>query len=127
VIPTDASPVLTGFAAFQMYEYPSANLSFEADADGDGLADGVEYAFSSDPTQSSSSSSDAVAIVSDRMEISRDLPVERSDVNYGAQWSDDLTTWSEAGVEVRIEGGKIIASAPRGDSCRMMRWVVLEK
>jgi hypothetical protein len=127
VIPTDASPVVTGFAAFKMYEYPSANLSFEADADGDGLADGVEYAFSTDPTQSSSSSADSIAIVLDRMEITRDLPVERGDVNYGAQWSDDLTTWSDVGIEVRIEGGKIIASAPRGAAFRMIRWVVVEK
>ena len=126
VTPSNLAPVLTGFAAFKAYEYPSAGLSFDNDADGDGQADGVEYAFSSDPTKPSKST-DTVAVVVNRMEISRDLPVERSDINYGAQWSDDLTNWSGAGVEVRIEGGKIIASAPRGGSSRMMRWVVVEK
>ena len=97
-----------------------------ADADGDGLADGLEYAFSTDPTQPSALA-DSVAVTVDRMEISRDLPVERGDVNYGAEWTDDLATWSSQDVEVRIEGGKIIASAPRGGSSRMMRWVVGEK
>lgn len=126
VTPSSAASVLTGFAAFQAYVYPSVTLSFEADTDGDGIADGVEYAFSTDPTQPSTSA-DSVAVTVDRFEISRDLPVEREDVNYGAEWSDDLATWSSEGVEVRIEGGKIIASAPSGVASRMMRWVVVEK
>jgi hypothetical protein len=126
VTPTSNAAALAGFAAFQAYVYPSEPLAFEADADGDGIADGVEYAFSTDPTQPSASA-DSIAITGDRFEISRDLPAERDDVNYGAQWSDDLATWSSEAVEVRIEGGKIIASAPRGGSSRVMRWEVVEK
>ena len=126
VTPTSAAEALTGFAAFQAYEYPSEALAFEADSDGDGLADGIEYAFSTDPTQPSASA-DTVTVTVDRMEILRDLPAEREDVDYRAEWSDDLADWSGEGVEVRIEGGKIIASAPRGGPSRVMRWVLLEK
>ncbi|MCW1884376.1 thrombospondin type 3 repeat-containing protein [Luteolibacter flavescens] len=126
VTPTSSSAALTGFAAYQVYEYPSVTLSFEGDADGDGMPDGLEYAFSTDPTQPTVSA-DEVTVNAARFEISRDLPVERPDVDYRAQWSDDLKNWSEAGVEIRIEGGKIIASAPRVGSSRMMRWLILEK
>jgi hypothetical protein len=126
VTPTSTSAALTGFAAFQAYEYPSASLSFEGDVDGDGTADGVEYAFSTDPTQSSPSG-ESIVVTVDRMEISRDLPTEREDVNYNAEWSDDLTTWSTQDVDIRVEGGKIIASAPRGGSSRVMRWRVTQK
>ena len=126
VTPSSLAASLSGFAAFQAYEYPSEDLAFEADADGDGAADGIEYAFSTDPTQPSASA-DSITITFDRLEISRDLPNEREDVNYGAKWSDDLSTWSDEGVEVRIEGGKIIASAPRGGPSRAMRWEVLQK
>ncbi|RYD64200.1 MAG: hypothetical protein EOP83_10360 [Verrucomicrobiaceae bacterium] len=126
VTPTSASAALTGFAAFQAYQFPSVSLSFEGDNDGDGTADGVEYAFSTDPTQPSPSG-ESVVVTVERMEISRDLPTEREDVNYNAEWSDDLATWSNEDVDIRIEGGKVIASAPRGGSSRVMRWRLTQK
>ncbi|MCW1924223.1 thrombospondin type 3 repeat-containing protein [Luteolibacter arcticus] len=127
VTPSGAAGVLTGFAAFKAYLYPAVDLAFEADADGDGLADGVEYAFSTDPT-TPTAASDTVSLTAALFEISRDLPTEHGDVDYKAEWSDDLHVWSRAGVGVRVEGGKIIASVPLGGSpSRMMRWVVVEK
>jgi hypothetical protein len=59
------------------------------------------------------------------MEIARDLAEARDDVRYGAEWSDDLDTWSDEGVEIRFEDGQIIASVTRGTPSRVMRWVVL--
>ena len=126
VTPTSAASALSGFAAYKAYNYPAVSLAFDADSDGDGISDGIEYAFSTDPTLPSVSA-DTLAVVIDRFEIARDLPVEREDIDYRAEWSDDLLEWSSAGVQVRMEGGKIIASAPREGTRRMMRWVVVEK
>jgi hypothetical protein len=50
--------------------------------------------------------------------------LERADVVYGAEWSDDLGTWSAEGVEVRIENGEIRATVPQGSGRRFMRWVI---
>lgn len=117
------SPLLVtprGFAAWRN-AYPALDLSFEGDADQDGLADGVEYAFSLDPGDGLRIS-DRVTLESGVMTITRDLPVERLDLNYGAEWSDDLSYWSADGIAVRIANGKIRASAPKGNLRRFMRW-----
>lgn len=122
-VPASSSVVPDSFAAWQA-GFPGLDLSFEGDADLDGLADGIEYAFSLDP-------GDGVRIP-DRFEfkaatigISRDLPVTRADVSYGAEWSDDLGTWSAEDVEIHIGGGEIHATAPRGSGRRFMRWNVV--
>lgn len=112
-----------GFAAWQS-EYPALELDFEGDADRDGLADGVEYAFSLNPGDGVRVP-DRVALESGRMTLSRDLPIQRSDVIYGAEWSDDLSSWRTDGIEVRIRDGEIRASAPQGHPRRFMRWSVL--
>ena len=109
-----------GFAAWQS-GHPALPLDFEGDADRDGLADGVEYAFSLDPGDGVRIP-DRVALEAGRMTLSRDLPMERSDVIYGAEWSDDLSRWSADGIEVRIGDGEIRASAPQGHGRRFMRW-----
>lgn len=127
VVPSDvASPLIgvpDGFAAWQA-GYPELDLSFEGDADRDGFADGIEYAFSLDPGDGVRIP-DRFELQAGMMSISRDLPVERADVNYGAEWSDDFGTWSADGVEIRIEDGEIRASAPRGEGRRFMRWNVV--
>ena len=124
VIPLDpassARVMPAGFAAWQS-DHPELPLDFEGDADRDGLADGVEYAFSLDPGDGVRIP-DRVALEAGRMTLSRDLPIERSDVIYGAEWSDDLSSWSADGIEVRIGDGEIRASAPQGHGRRFMRW-----
>lgn len=126
VVPSDAASPLIGvpggFAAWQA-EYPELELSFEGDADRDGLADGIEYAFSLDPGDGVRIP-DRFELQAGLMSISRDLPVERADVNYGAEWSDDLGTWSADGVEILIGNGEIRANAPQGGGRRFMRWNV---
>jgi len=98
-------------------------LEFESDLDADGLADGVEYAFSLDPTVADAAP-EKLSLPEDKIEISRDLPLQRADVNYAAEWSDGLSTWSSEGVEIRIEGGKIIASVAKGSGSRYLRWKI---
>lgn len=124
VVPSEgASPLIgvpDGFAAWQA-GHPELELSFEGDADRDGLTDGIEYAFSLDPADGVRVP-DRFELQVGMMSISRDLPVERADVNYGAEWSDDLGTWSAEGVEILIGNGEIRATAPRGNGRRFMRW-----
>ncbi|WP_193213364.1 hypothetical protein [Luteolibacter marinus] len=121
-VTTTAVP-LTGFAAWQAYDHPGSPLGFEEDADGDGFANGIEYAFSLDPRDGRGVPDD-LAFPPGRMEISRELPVLRADVIHGAEWSDDLDSWSGAGVEIVIAAGRITASAPKGTPARFMRWTV---
>ncbi len=106
--------------------YPSLNLSFEGDSDGDGQADGIEYAFSLNPG-APDKAADAVSMDAERIQISRELPVERSSIRYAAEWSEDLSEWSTQDVEIVIENGQIHASAPKGEKARFMRWQITEK
>lgn len=127
VVPVSTPGPLVAPESFATWRdgYPGHELSFEGDADRDGLADGIEYAFSLDPTDGRPVP-DGIGLSGGRIEISRELPIQRSDLSYGAEWSDGLSAWSVEGVEIRIEGGRIHASAPLGDGRRFMRWSVDE-
>ena len=96
------------------------------DSDADGLADGIEYAFSLDP-MGAQGSPDILVAEAERMSLSKSLPEERAGIRYGAEWSDDLRTWSEDGVEIEIKDGVITASAHKGDGGRFMRWKIEEE
>jgi hypothetical protein len=118
--PSPASVAPAGFAGWQA-GYPGLDLSFEGDADRDGLADGIEYAFSLDPDDGVRIP-DQMIIEAGLLTIRRNLPVERVDVSYGAEWSEDLGSWTADGVQVRIEGGDIRATVPQGSGRRFIRW-----
>jgi hypothetical protein len=122
-----SEPVLPqGFSQWAEVNHPAAGLSFEGDSDADGLADGIEYAFSLDPT-GAQASPDLMAADAERISLSRTLPEERAGVHYGAEWSDDLATWSEDGVQIEIADGTITASVPKGSGERFMRWRIEEE
>lgn len=124
VTPSATAPSLpVTFAAWSSLEYPGHVLEFEGDLDRDGLPDGVEYAFSLNPTVAKAEP-DSLSIQSDVLEISRALPLQRTDIRYGAEWSDNLSDWSEEGVEIRFEGGKILARVAKGNGNRYLRWKV---
>jgi hypothetical protein len=106
--------------------YPGTALDFEGDADRDGLADGIEYAFSLDPTDGRPVA-DRLERAGGRLALSRALPTLRLDLSYGAEWSEDLIGWSREGVEVRIEAGRIHATAPAGGGRRFLRWNVVRR
>jgi len=106
--------------------YPGSALDFEGDADRDGLADGIEYAFSLDPTDGRPVA-DRLERAGGRLALSRALPTLRLDLSYGAEWSEDLIGWSREGVEVRIEAGRIHATAPAGGGRRFLRWNVVRR
>ncbi len=111
---------VAGFAGW----LPELGLSFEGDADRDGLADGIEYAFSLDPTDGRRIP-DRLSEEAGMLELSRELPVLRDDLIYGAEWSEDLKSWSAEGVAIRFEDGWIHAGVARGEGRRFLRWNVV--
>ncbi|QJE98065.1 hypothetical protein [Luteolibacter luteus] len=124
VSPSATAPSLpVTFDAWSALEYPGHALGFEGDLDRDGMADGFEYAFSLNPILAKAET-DSLSLSTGKLMISRDLPVQRADIRYGAEWSDDLSTWSTAGVEIRIEGGKISASVAKAEGNRYLRWKI---
>lgn len=124
VSPSSTAPSLpVTFAAWAAIEHPGQALTFEGDLDRDGLSDGVEYAFSLDPTDANAVP-DKLSLPENKIEISRDLPLRRADVSYSAEWSEDLSEWSGEGVEIRMESGKIIASIAKGSRSRYLRWKI---
>jgi hypothetical protein len=129
VTPSSSAPdpeLPGGFGTWAELNHTGLGLSFDGDLDEDGLADGIEYAFSLDPT-TGQASPDVLAVDEERIAISRPLPEVRAGIRYGAEWADELGTWSEENVEVEILGGMITASAPKGSGSRFLRWRIEEE
>lgn len=110
------------FGVWAAMSYPGLEVTFDGDLDKNGVADGIQYAFGMDPD--GTMISDALAMSVSKLEISRPLEEPRTDISYGAVWSDDLVNWSAEGVQIRFENGRIIASVAKGEGGRYMRWVV---
>lgn len=123
---TPAPLLAGGFGVWAESNHTGLGLSFDGDLDEDGLADGIEYAFSLDPT-TGQASPDALAVDGERITISRPLPEVRAGIRYGAEWADDLRTWSGDDVEIEILDGTITASAPKGSGSRFLRWKIEEE
>ncbi len=122
---TVSAPVYVGFDAWVHDTYPSLiGSTFTSDYDKDGIPDGVEYAFSLDPTKSSNLGSMALNPAANAMSISMPLPTVKAGIIYGAEFSDGLSTWSEVGVTIQTVGGTMTATAPMGNGSRSMRWKI---
>lgn len=86
----------TGYAAWVTNSYPTVTGGFDADHDKDGIANGVEYAFQLNPTQSTSSSTLPQAIKgANTLSFSYSQPGGVSGITYGAQSSEDLVNWTD--------------------------------
>lgn len=101
--------------------------SFGVDEDGDGLANGLEYAFSANPLLSNTLAT-AASTLPGTQEFSIQMPLAsvRSGVTYGAEFSETLDGgWTSAGVTVSIANGMIKATAPMpvAGKC-FLRWKV---
>jgi hypothetical protein len=123
VIPT-ATP-LTGYEAWLAYDYPTlADVPFEFDSDGDGIPNGVEYAFGSDPLVRAAAACDTMLIEGGLLKISRPLSSPSPGVVYAAETSEDLITWTSVGVTVTTTGGQAVASVVAGSGSRFLRWKI---
>lgn len=125
---TIGASAMSGFDAWLEYTYPILTGGFGGDHSGDGMANGIAYAFGKNPLIRNAM---ADTLVRDnhahRLMLSRPLPTAATGITYGAEWSDNLTTWSSAGVVVSTHGGVVEAQAPIGPGKqRFMRWKITQ-
>jgi hypothetical protein len=117
---------LSGFDGWAEYTYPILTGGFGGDHSGDGMANGIAYAFGKNPLVRNAI---ADTLIRDnqaqRLMLSRPLASAAAGITYGAEWSDNLTSWSSAGVVVSTHGGLVEAQAPMGPgNQRFMRWKI---
>ena len=125
---TVTSSLLSGVKAWLEYEYPLLSGGFLGDDDGDGIVNGIEYAFSLDPLVRSTLEDTIVRDpVAQTLSIARPLPSVKSGVAYGAEWSSDLQNWSSAGVTVSTHGGEARATVSTGGGNVFLRWKITQQ
>ena len=103
-----SAPALTGYAAWQQAKFTvgevaDANISGpNADPDGDGFSNLVEYALGLEPKSPSTSGLPAVSSDATHWIYTYTRPVGVSDVTYEVQFSTTLTTWGVPGVAATL-------------------------
>ena len=116
--------LLAGFQRWTTIDYPDAG-GFLTDSDGDGVSEGLEYAFGTNPLVASSKPVTTMNRTSEgRLSLQIPLPVQKEGVVYSAEWPDDLEEWTSDGVEVSHSGGVLSALAPQfqGSGLSFLRW-----
>gem|GEM_PF-1244248 len=103
--PVDRSFTVTGnFNAWQNARFTSGELANaavsgpNADPDGDGYSNFLEYALGLEPKSADSTGLPEVSTTSTEWTYSYTRPVDRADVTYSVEISSDLVTWTSVGV-----------------------------
>ncbi len=100
---TDGTPFVGAYASWVAIEFPGvtdpAIISFGADPDGDGVGNGLEFVFASNPKEVSQPPITLLGGTPDTLHFThrmvKTLPTTMA-LNY--QWSTDLTNWYLAGM-----------------------------
>ena len=91
---TVAAP--TGYAGWIASNYPAVTGGFNLDHDKDGIPNGVEYAFQLNPTLSTNAAAlPQASRISNTLRFSYTQPAGVSGITYGAQSSENLTSWTD--------------------------------
>lgn len=96
VRPSFASWLEGNFSAEQIADERIAGVN--ADTDGDGLVNLVEYALGTDPRSDSSANVPSAAATATDWTFTYSRPADRSGLSYAVERSADLANWSSTGV-----------------------------
>lgn len=118
---------LIGFDAWKDYEVPILSGGFLDDEDGDGVVNGLEFAFFTDPL-SPTVNNFATPVLdpeTNTFSITHPLPETREGITYGAEWTENFIDWSEEGVTVTHHHGILSATITlHPEIQRFIRWRV---
>lgn len=113
------------FDRWEEVEYPLLTGGFGGDHDNDGLANGVEYSFGTDPTTPGVLASTG-GIDGGDLVLETNLPILQPGVSYGVECSTDLSNWDTSGVTINFANGTLTARSPRVEASCFMRWKIDE-
>jgi hypothetical protein len=127
-----------GYGAWLLEYFPetwddSATAGFSIDPDGDGRANGLDYALNAPPGAASNLDPDLYAL---QHTLIQEVPhialiykrdTRKTDIDYQAQWSTDLMTWNPLeSISLSIDGYEesLKAQLPVGASKKFIRLTV---
>jgi hypothetical protein len=122
---TVTAPEPVGFDAWVQNTYPQlAGSAFDADFDKDGIANGIEYAFSLNPTTVTQIPPLQVDPLARTMTLVMPLPAMRDGITYSAEYTETFDNWKSNHVVIQMENGFMKATCPMGDFNRYLRWKI---
>lgn len=118
---TGPATVASGFDAWATSAgLPADARAFNADPDGDGQGNGLEYAIGTDPMRAAPPVSPAVTHDGGNVRVSYGLSAVRDDISYTVQQSEDLTSgWIDLSSDIEpadagaMVGASVAATAER--------------
>lgn len=124
---TVTAPEPVGFDAWIQNTYPQlAGSDFDDDFDKDGIANGVEYAFSLNPTSVTQLPPMQIDYQARTMTLVMPLPDLRDGITYSAEYTEMFDTWKTNHVVIQTENGQMKATCPMGDFRRYLRWKIIK-